>query len=106
MYKSIELGIKESLGIIIEDNVKIGIRNHKMIKRKVKRYIKGDIDDKVFLTQLGVTFLRRFTMDALLALGICKMIDISLMYVSVYVFSRLAMFIGTVVRMFIDELSN
>lgn len=105
MEKSYGVVVKESLVEVLRSNFEMTAKSHKVMKRKVKRYVTGRCTDKEFIKQLGVPFLSRFIIDAVLAMAICKFINISYYYVYVYAVVRVMLFANNLIRAFIDECS-
>lgn len=104
MYREQEATIQEVLLETLLDNVRQGVKKHKVLKSKVSKVVAGKMSSRIFFTQVGFSFIKRFIIDSLISLSICSILSISNWYIVIFVAVRVLLMCTVLLRMFMDEL--
>lgn len=103
MYDAKELTLKESMVIVIGQALKGPIDEHKDLRKRVNKYLKGQISSNLFIVSMVAGFIRRLVKDGLMSIGVCTILGLDTRYVLIFLIVRGSLFINTILRMVIDE---
>ena len=104
MYSTNSYSGSAFMAYFIRKNAQRKIRNYKAMRNCVSKVASGEMAESAFVQFAAVRFLHGFVRDGLAAVGLCYLFSFPIWYVAIYVLVRLAMFAGSIGRMFLDEL--